>query len=374
MRGISKKMFISILTSVIVMVTMVATTFAWVGIFTYANTEKFSLNLKVQELDANYFLTISSTGKSGTFSSEVPAIDIKRQIVNERYNNRYSSLENEKIEKIFDDIRLVPATTHINNDNSLDTFYAMNYDSTPLTLYETNGYYKFDLYLSVDTKEGITSETTGINANVFLSDIENTLTGSISNGLLYNDNPFQDLPSVVGKEYYDILKQIPVKYTVDSKNAVRFAITAYNPIRIDEEYTGNELPELTKIYQGGKEIPNYNEKDDIYDLGGVLPLEENLAIQELLVIRDYIYKGDKQLFNDKLNTAIKRNDYELIEENKCVWNKFEHSNYLGCMNGIQTKMKFTIYLWFEGWDSDCLKLIEEKPISLRLSFTAGKEE
>ena len=42
MRGLSKKMFISILTSVIVFVTMVATTFAWVGIFTYANTENFS--------------------------------------------------------------------------------------------------------------------------------------------------------------------------------------------------------------------------------------------------------------------------------------------------------------------------------------------
>ena len=47
MRGVSKKMLISILTSVIVMVTMVATTFAWVGIFTYANTDNATSNGRI---------------------------------------------------------------------------------------------------------------------------------------------------------------------------------------------------------------------------------------------------------------------------------------------------------------------------------------
>ena len=50
MRKVNKKILISILTSVIVMITIVATTFAWVGIFTYANTDSFSINLKVSEL------------------------------------------------------------------------------------------------------------------------------------------------------------------------------------------------------------------------------------------------------------------------------------------------------------------------------------
>ena len=92
MRGISKKMFISILTSVIVMVTMVATTFAWVGIFTYANTDNFSLNLKVSELDSNYYLVISSSGKKGTYSDEVELSDLQRQILKNK-NINISNLE-----------------------------------------------------------------------------------------------------------------------------------------------------------------------------------------------------------------------------------------------------------------------------------------
>ncbi len=79
MRGVSKKMLISILTSVIVMVTMVATTFAWVGIFTYANTETFALNLKTQDLDVNYYLTISATGKSDSFSDEADMTEIQKK-------------------------------------------------------------------------------------------------------------------------------------------------------------------------------------------------------------------------------------------------------------------------------------------------------
>ena len=81
MRKVNKKILISILTSVIVMITIVATTFAWVGIFTYANIDNFSINLKISELDANYFLTISATGEKGSFSDEADSKEIKKQVL-----------------------------------------------------------------------------------------------------------------------------------------------------------------------------------------------------------------------------------------------------------------------------------------------------
>ena len=80
MRGLSKKMLISILTSVIVFVTMVATTFAWVGIFTYASTDKFEMNLKVSR-NANDYLTISATGVKGSFSDEANITEIQKNIL-----------------------------------------------------------------------------------------------------------------------------------------------------------------------------------------------------------------------------------------------------------------------------------------------------
>ena len=101
MRGISKKILISLLTTLVVFITVFATTYAWVGIFTYANTDSFKMNLRVQDLDSNYFLTISSSGKPGTFSSEVPAIELKRQIVNNRYDNKYDNESDNSIETIF---------------------------------------------------------------------------------------------------------------------------------------------------------------------------------------------------------------------------------------------------------------------------------
>ena len=101
MRGISKKMLISLLTTLVVFITVFATTYAWVGIFTYAKSDSFKMNLKVQDLDSNYFLTISSSGKPGTFSNEVPAIDLQRQIVVDKYGNLYKDQSDSSIEMIF---------------------------------------------------------------------------------------------------------------------------------------------------------------------------------------------------------------------------------------------------------------------------------
>ena len=371
MRGISKKMFISILTSVIVMVTMVATTFAWVGIFTFANTNDFKLNLKTTGLDSNYYLIISSSGNEGTFSDEVPAIEIKKQIINEKYGNRYDSLSDESIEQIFNSIKLETSTTSINADNTLAPFMSIDYNNYFNVSYkESTGYYKFDLYLSVDTKEGVTPETTGIDANVYLDAMENMLTGTIHSGVMSNENPFLGLPS---SPINDILKKIPKAYNIDSKNAVRVAFSFYEPILMSKQYS-DELPTKTIIYHGGNKNPSYDLENDVYDLGGCLPPDQNLALKELFVLRpSYISNTSKQYLDDALSKVRTReeNELDISNDNRLVWNRSENSanNYFGIMNGIRTKMKITIFLWFEGWDADCLKSIELQPVNLNLTFT-----
>ena len=370
MRGISKKMFISILTSVIVMVTMVATTFAWVGIFTYANTEKFQLNLKTSKLDSSYYLTISGTGKRNSFSDSVPAIDIERQIVNFRYDNNYIDTNDEVITQLYDRISLAPVTTSIIN-NSFTEFEEIDYNYSSLKFDVSKDYFKFDLYLSVDTKEGITSETTGINSNVLLAGLDETLNGTISTGKFLNSNPFGNLPS---GQINDLLKSIPETYSVNSKNACRIGLSLFEPIEIDDEYTGHELPVKSYIYQGGNELPSYDEETGVYDLGGCLPEDQNTALQELRIIRPAYSSLPSGLYYEKLNSAMARNDLTITEENSKLWDKQNNYKYLGVMNGIQTKMKITVYFWFEGWDSDCLQLIERNPVSMQLTFTTGLEE
>lgn len=386
MRNITKKMMISILTTVIILITMVATTYAWVGIFTYSSTGDFNLNLKVEDLDQDYFLTISNTGEINTFSDSTSDIEIKRQILmNRQIKSDYIDLETadeETIEYLFEHNNVLePVTTNIIN-NSLDSFKTVNISNTwKFEMIESNAYYKMDVYLSVDTKEGI-QETTEVNSDVYISDIESTLSGLIGNFKFFNGNPFYELPS---NSMSDVLISIP-KYdyfNVNSANATRFALSIYNPIPIENSYNNSDLPVKTIIYQGGKQTPSYDSETDTFDLGGNLPEDYNSALQEILDIRINYNKHPNPKFNeyyrDCLNIAVERgrNDLELCKENSLVWDSpdsIENESYLGIYKGIQTKMKITIYFWFEGWDADCLEGITQLPVNFDLKFTAFKED
>ena len=397
MRGISKKMFISILTSVIVMVTMVATTFAWVGIFTYANTDIFQINLKTQDLDSNYYLTISSSGKKESFSDEVNIVDIQKsvllnQYINESNYNTYKqyldSLSSDAVKSLFAKNSILYPSTTLIEDNKLTEFQCINLLNTDYFEYvhRDNAYMKFDLYLSVGAKEGI-QDTSNFDLNVFMTDLENTIVGTISEYKLYNRNPFVGLPSA-----NEILLKIPYEkaFKINSKNAARFALSFYNPIGINDEYINSDSPNQTIIYHGGNQDPSLG--NDIFDLGGNLPEDSNTALKELLTIRpnykDGTYVNYVQDYKDALQKAIDRgnDDLDISEENSKIWNHVQTMsneiddqgrficNYLGVKQGIQSKMKVSVYFWFEGWDSDCLSGIQDMPATLNLTFTAGTEE
>ena len=385
MRGLSKKMFISILTSVIVFVTMVATTFAWVGIFTYANIDNFNLNLKVSDLDVNYYLTISATGEKNSFSDTADLIEIQRKILKNqhKWDEEYlDSLDANLINSIYSkNCTTVPSSCLISNDRLTD-YYSINMKKTYCyeTYHSSISYLKFDLYLSVGAKEGIQPETE-INSNVFLTDIVNTLQGTICSQRLTNQNAYKEMPSI--PDNYKSLLQLPdeSEFKINSANATRFALCLYNPIDINNDYTDSQLPTKTIIYQGGNQNPST--KDGVFDLGGNLPEDYNTALQELLIVRsDYKYgylEDRNKAFISDLEKAVERgkNDLELIEENSKLWNKSNNVDmapYLGVHNGIQTKMKITVYFWFEGWDSDCIVGINEKPVTMNLTFTAGIDD
>lgn len=383
MRGLSKKIIISLLTSVVVLITMIATTFAWVGIFTYASTSNFNMNLKVSETKANYYLTISGSGTKGTFGESVDTIEIERQILKNRNItddlSYFDSQDDNSIETIFSKLTLTPLTTTI-SDDKLTKFEAINYDrATYLEMYETKGYYKFDLYFSVDTKDGINLETTEINAPILMTELENTLVGTLANFNFSNGNPFEGLED---NPKNTILKSMPNVYTVNSANAMRFAFEIYDPINIDDTYSDDANPSNLITFQGGTQEPSLT--DGVYSLGGVLEEERNTALKEILVIRPYlkdnIYYGKKEYYQECLSNAINRgaNDLEITNENRLIRAKASDSElnsgkFLGVWQGVQTKVKVSVYFWCEGWDCDCLLGIDSKPVTLNLTFTADED-
>ena len=61
MQNIVRKVYMSIMTVILVSLTLVTTTFAWVGILTFNQLSSFDLNLKTEKLNSDYYLSISAT-------------------------------------------------------------------------------------------------------------------------------------------------------------------------------------------------------------------------------------------------------------------------------------------------------------------------
>lgn len=404
MKKYRRKIMLTLITLLIVFLTVASTTYAWISIFTYASTSEFEMNLKVNDIDSNTYLVISpydfnndkynSIGDyKKTFSDSIDPIEIKRQILKNIYGNskiNFDSLSSQDINNYYSlHSKLYPSSTTLTENNKLDTFYKIDYstkeyfktvnaDNNGVFRAQTSldsdiaAYFKFDIYLTVDTKEGINDSTNDFSLNVYLSSLEDTLTGTKSTYKFLNSNPFKKLPT----QTYDILSNLPDygTFEIDSKNAARFALEVYNPIAIGDSYTNESEPIKTIIYQGGYQTPNLD--NGTYDLGGILEEQSNTALQELLVLRkEYksgIYTSHNKEYEQTLLNAIERgkNDLEITESNANVYEaSTSDSIYLGVKNHVQTKLKITVYLWFEGWDADCLSGIDDKTVTLNLSFT-----
>ena len=134
---VTRKVYMSILTVLLVFITMVATTFAWVGIFTYNQTSPFDLNLKTQDLESDYYLSISASGEEGTYTDIANSDVIKEQILTNMGKDlsviSYDKTTNsdkyyETVNTLFDKVGLYSVTV---NKNKLinNGFYELDYHS-----------------------------------------------------------------------------------------------------------------------------------------------------------------------------------------------------------------------------------------------------
>ena len=387
-----RKMYMSILAAMLVLITTVATTFAWVGMLSTATLGGFTMNLKIEDYDNPYFLTISSydgTSRSD-FGDTVAQIDVQKQIL-DNMNVDYSYIDYNNPDEMNKFFRRSAMLTPVTTDKNLTRFYAMNNLGRKITdLYESNAYFKFDVYLSVDALEGIQS-TTEINANVFYDNILDSIVGTNSTSSLLNGNPFT-APSYNPSTIYDPLNVLPTfnanNLTINSASAARIAFAIYDPIALTDSYDG-KTPSSIRIYQGGTKTPS-KDANNVYSFGGILPEEYNLAIQEL----DKIYTIDMKLDNvyidgetspylgakDRFDNDV---DMEMIDDlaHKTLWSKattISGTNYLGVHNdgtkSVQTKMKMTIFFWVEGFDADCFQFIDHKNVDINLTFATDKDE
>ena len=347
----TRRVYMSILTIMLVFVTTVATTFAWVGILTYTELGKFDINLGVGDVNNEYTLTICTT-PDGEYSDTADLIDIKRQILTNMGvltggDNSVSFIENQ-----FDKTGLFAVTTA-----DLKTFHTHLPKESKFE--ESLSYFKYDLYFKLEKKNYDSLEVdTNINFNTGLmfDTTINPLQGKkgsagIVNGMTYPSNGIFDHPG------FDFKPNDFV--SIDSSYATRFALEIYAPKNTGEGF--DDTPIATKIYHNGSYLPTYDETTKLYSFGGILPEEYNLAYQE--------YKSIYRPGNDFVipDNILNRGDLEINEENSIL---FTEELGFGINNGVSNVLKMTVYFWYEGWDADCFEAIAGTSASLNLVFKA----
>ena len=381
-----KKLYISILTSILVLLTTVATTFAWVGVFANSTFEQYDFNIKSSALE-DYGIEVSLTGEEGTFSNSIPARDIKKSIL---LNWGYSeeNLNSVDIDDLFTTLNMDQCTTLPNISSSKITSFNT---FTDIEGNETTHYFKFDVYVSA-VKFYESGNSSDFKLEAFLN--KGMLTGHVRNKILTNpfvypdsfNNPLQGISLPNGVE--PVLGSTRIASArVNSKSVCRVGFEKYEVVDKyhPEQYTSASLPKSAVIYSGDSyEYPTYDTEEKTYEFGSILPDELNVAIgyynsTEWL----YTLSGIKSVSTQDSTADIYAGDIYNIRgvggicpDKVFNWNtnRLIDPTNVDEQIGVNQMMKITVSFWIEGWDADCFNAIGNSPITLTLSLVTKNDE
>ncbi len=343
-----KKVYLSILVTVLCLFTLTATTFAWVGIFTNSTLSDFELNLKTSDLQ-EYGIEISLTGEEGSFGTTIETIDVKREILrnNGSYNMDLLTSE-EAIEKAFSTYKMTQCSTQVLWNNQFSNFLDVNNATT-------KGYFKFDIYISANRSyESDAASDYHLDAYLTGDLLEGNIgRGTMINEFIYPSEFINPLPNGIqaGTRIREDVKS-------DSSHACRVGIQKYNVVEKGkpEAYDVDSRVNGYIIYQDGSQYPVYDPETGIYDFGGILEEKYNFALKQY-----------NKMYSGKILPAwaLNRNDtqYDVDGINQIIDSSKDEEKI-----GINDMMKLTFYFWFEGWDADCHELIDRRAVTLNLNF------
>lgn len=365
MKQIIRKMYLSILTSILVLVVSVTTTYAWAGILSYSSTEQFVINLdKVEHSD--FSILISLDGKN--FSEGINMTDLKRAIL-ENMDVDCSRLSDGTVQDLFNKIVLNPVSMQTRG-NKMGPFVCLE-DITRTSGFsygavtsESNlakkSYFNFDLYLTFDytgSNENISDEVLSSNQSVLLSSASSLVEGQTKGIQLSQPYRFQD--------YFN---QEEIKVThVNVSSAARVALTKYEVVERGHPEAATTVSDLI-IYQGGTATPT--KQNDVYSFGGIMDGQNNLAFTEYNNIN--ALKISEQTLNE-------------FHQNRCDETGFEDAIafsdlsdghwFIGQQDGLNTKtmMKLNVKMWIEGFDGDCFNVLGHSKITLNLVFSTKEQ-
>ncbi len=351
MRHLMRKLYLSISLSLLMILTVATTTYAWVGLLSNSSTDWFDIRLESVNL-SDYGIELSLTGEEGSFTNSIDPVELKKVILkNSGYAESQLNSKNQ-IEDAFNSLNLAQCTTLPDYaTNTLSQFKTLKNE-------DTKQLFQFDLYFSFFSKYEEHIEKLD-NAKIYFK--ENILSGTVKSNTL--TNPF------IYPEYENLLENGIASGTeikevkVDSASAYR---VSFQKSQLMDKYQPLQSSEINyqdlKIYQQGSQLPTYDSTSGIYSFGGVLPNETNLAIHD---------------WNSKFETISITNDVVEKRKNDIIFQ--EGMNFIDCTKASEkitpSKMlKVRVSVWVEGWDADCFIVIDRSPIELNLVFSIESDE
>ena len=372
-----KKLYISILTSILVLLTTVATTFAWVGVFANSTFDTFDVLIKSSSLE-EYGIVISATGEEDSFSDSIDGMTVKKMILKNWGYSESLLNDEERVEQLFSLLNMHQCTTLPITDGNIIRKLG---DFKTIEKMSTHNYFKFDIYISgIQLYPG--SSSSSFLLDVYLGD--NLVTSSQKTYAPPKpvtfpsdfSNPLTDLPTgitkISGGETLTTITHNPSK-------ACRVAFEKYEVVEKGkpELYGDSSEPISTVIYSTDKyNYPTYNTDLASYEFGGILPNESNFAILNYNQA-DYKYanNGIKKVTMDENIYGIRgvtgTNPDVILSSNT---NHLIDSANPNEQINLSQMMKVSIYFWIEGWDSDCINTLNQNLLTLGVVLNTANED
>lgn len=348
---IVRKLYLSVLSLILVAITFTATTFAWFQINSSASVEGFDF-----ELQSGYGFVVSSDGinyKNAITSKEIKQLIILNQnsedfeLVNNELTNKESSTvltEADMNKYLSEEVLFLPLTSQ----NGIDLIDL--YNSTPKL--ESGRYIEFSIYF----KAASNVKDDNLTYDIFLNGEEIT-----------NSNTGQKVaPTSISSEPTEVeLKANMTAYSngVLSNYVKGDKITVYssNAMRMSIQDTSIETPQATIYELSDQQDLEFGSYTTDYD-----------GADEAL---DKLYNADHSAMftyynNLRPNSRLNKLEFEAMPQSIRTLGTEDQPKVTTVTSGEDAKL-ITFRFWLEGWDSDCFDGLA-KAISVKLSFTSKR--
>lgn len=361
-----RKIYFSLFLSLLVVMTTVTVTFAFLTTNRNVYVDKFNMSIGGNGSDnarkSGLVLSIDGTN----FKTDLDGIDIKKAILMKKGYSQAISMNNDEVNNLYSKYSGLLNLTPANYLNLSDGFHTLTGDT--LT---QEGYISFDLYVSTTN----TNYSNQQYLSLYFSDDIMSNCEAIDSDLLIDV-----------EDIHPTLNKIPDTIKVSAENAARLGIVTYQAQdKGNASALSNQISSQIFRFDDNKCNASLN---GIYNFGGITPRfytnantnvsyqldPNNPDDQELYNSSDsYVFNYMQKYYNTIMPLKIRdevfesdelkyRDTYDKYIYNSCIFDSSMKLTY-------DKMVKLTVYLWIEGWDSDCFNTILSSKLDFDLKFT-----